>query len=196
MKTLAALILLSLAGVAQAQTLTWTSLPTSTPNITISRGVFSSPVSFVSLEQGEDVSPYTTYLEAFNTSGQLVDFCLEYAGQGYIYQGPNLVSSSCVNSPTPNTYAFSFSDTSNDISQIIAGSYMPAGPVSDVTYGVISPVVSHATFGVPEPASLGLLLFGLIGLGLAGRPPRGGLEEGFWKVPEELDDILVLPSHP
>jgi hypothetical protein len=36
---------------------------------------------------------------------------------------------------SPTTYRFAFSDATADISQVIAGSYMPAGPIADVTFG-------------------------------------------------------------
>lgn len=135
-------------------TLTWTSLPTSTPNIALSRGQFSTPVSFVSLEQSGTLWPYTAFLEAFNPSGQMVDFCLEYGGQGFVYQGSTLVTSGCVATVSPTTYGFSFSDPTADIAQVIAGAYMPAGPMADVSYGITQTTV-------PEPSGAALMWLGL-----------------------------------
>jgi hypothetical protein len=142
-------------------TLTWTSLPTSTPNIALSRGVFRTPVNFVSLEQSGTRWPYTAFLDALNPSGQLVGFCLEYGGQGFgMSQGSDYLASNCMTTVSPTTYGFSFHDSTANISPVIEGAYMPAGPIADVTFG-------GGAQSVPEPSAAALMWLGLAAVAAA-----------------------------
>src|SRR5580700_3419679 len=149
---LAALFLVS--GFAQAQTLTWSYYSLTAPAYTFSIGQFSTPVSSVSV----DVSSQgiAAFMDAFNASGQGVGSCLEY--QGSIHMTGNYFG--CVTAVAPNVYQFSFTDATNDIAQVVAGSYAPMGPVSDVTYA--APAPSAGPVGVPEPSTFALMAAGLL----------------------------------
>lgn len=136
--------------------LTWVPLPTSTPNITLMLGNFASPVDFVSLEQN---SPGITFIQAYDASGQMLDACVEYNGQGYDYQGTSLVSANCLTTLAPNTYQFNMYARTDDITKVLTGAYLPSGPPSNISYGfgVDPPGVAQAPVSAGEPSTLALL---------------------------------------
>jgi hypothetical protein len=129
-------------------TLTWTYDTFTAPAYTFSVGQFSSPVSSVSLELSSQ--GIAAFVDAFSPSGHLVDSCLEYQGAG----------PACLTTVSSDVYKFTFTDQANDISTIVAGAYAPMGPISNVAYAAIDPVVDRGTFGVPEPSTFALFALG------------------------------------
>jgi hypothetical protein len=131
-------------------TLTWTYDTFTDPAYVFSVGTFSTPVSSVSLVQSS--GGIAAFLDAFSPSGQEVGSCLEYQGAG----------PACVVTVSSDVYKFTFTDPTNDISTIVAGAYAPMGPISNVTYTAIDPVVDRGTFGVPEPSTFALFALGAV----------------------------------
>lgn len=150
-------------------TLTWTTQPTASPSVTLDLGQFATPVTAVSLELTSLSDPYTTFLMAFNPAGQQVSFCMEYAGAGYTYQGGQLVGANCMTQVSPNTFQFK---AAGDISEVMTGTYMAAGPPTDVTYASVAPQELAAHVSVPEPSTLWLVGAWLVGYALARYPAR------------------------
>jgi PEP-CTERM motif len=128
--------------------LTWTTYSSTSPAYTFSMGQFSSPVSFVSLVQSS--GGIAAFLDAFNSSGQLVDSCLEYQGAG----------PACVTTVSSDVYKFTFTDASNDISQVVAGAYAPMGPITGIAYSAYP--AAPDPVGVPEPSTLALFALGAV----------------------------------
>jgi hypothetical protein len=132
-------------------TLTWTYDTFTAPAYVFSVGAFSTPVNSISLVQSS--GGIAAFVDAFSPSGQLVDSCLEYQGTG----------PSCLTTVSSDVYKFTFTDQSNDISTIVAGAYAPMGPITNVAYTAIDPVVDRGTtFGVPEPSTFALFALGAV----------------------------------
>jgi hypothetical protein len=128
--------------------LTWSYDTFTDPAYVFSVGTFSTPVNSISLVQSS--GGIAAFLDAFNSSGQLVDSCLEYQGAG----------PACVVTLSSDVYKFTFTDASNDISQVVAGAYAPMGPITGVAYSVMPAPDPPA--GVPEPSTFALFALGAV----------------------------------
>jgi hypothetical protein len=131
--------------------LTWTDIPAVAVNVDIYKGVFSSPVDFVSVQQSLPWWSYPTSLIAMSATGQILGQCLENDGQGFGTSG-------CLTTVSLNgngaTYAMSF--TAPSIALLLETSYS-GGPPGAVSYSAPADPV-----GVPEPSTFALMAAGLV----------------------------------